>query len=270
MMNDRFFLKLLLALFAGLIAAEVLVVVLFGLRLELILFCFIVVAALTGIAVVVRLLLGERREIDSVSMRRAMQKREGIMQDRLKEYDVDEEFIGGKKVMRPKGERSSSALREHQRGNSASPAAPVSLSIEEAIRLHAGMYGGLEKLLQLMEKIDEASFGSLVQKAGLGTLSRQEVVLRITCMIDEQASSGGAASRKSCIIEGYSMESESFDDYIRRSMSGSEEVSESGDKGFSIELDGAALSKGVGVPPADFSHDPKSMIASLKRAGSHT
>jgi hypothetical protein len=44
-MNDRFFLKLLLALFAGLIAAEVLVVVLFGLRLELILFCFILTSS---------------------------------------------------------------------------------------------------------------------------------------------------------------------------------------------------------------------------------
>ena len=55
-MNERFFLKLLLALFAGLIVAEVVVVALFGLRLELILLCFIVVAALTGIAFVVRLL----------------------------------------------------------------------------------------------------------------------------------------------------------------------------------------------------------------------
>ena len=72
-MNERFFLKLLLFLFTGLIVAEALVVALFGLRLELILLCFIVVAALTGITFVVRLLLGERKEIDSVSMRRAMQ-----------------------------------------------------------------------------------------------------------------------------------------------------------------------------------------------------
>ena len=47
-MNERFFLKILLVLFCGLIAAEVLVVSLFGLKLELILLCFIVASALTG------------------------------------------------------------------------------------------------------------------------------------------------------------------------------------------------------------------------------
>ena len=194
-MNDRFFLKLLLVLFVGLIASEVLVVVLFGLRLELILFCFIVVAALSGIAVVIRLLLRERREIDSVSMRRAMQKRGGIMQDRLREYAVDEEFIGAKTLKRPKGSAS---------------AAPVTVSIEERAFL------------------------------------------------------GEASIQKPCTLESYSMERESFDDYIRRSMNGAVEDSEDG---FSVELDGAALAQGPGVPPPEFSHDPKSVIESLKRAG---
>lgn len=184
-MNERFFLKLLLALFAGLIVAEVVVVALFGLRLELILFCFIVAAGLTGIAFVVRLLLGERREIETVSMRRAMQKRGGIMQERLSEYGVDEEFMGGKRVRR------------------------------------AG-----------------ASAASFAEDAGEG--------------------------EKPTMLVPHSMERESFDDYIRRSMNGAGEDSENG---FSVELDGAALARGTGVPPADFSHDPKSVIDSLKRAG---
>ena len=81
----------------------------------------------------------------------------------------------------------------------------------------------------------------------------------------EQAFSGGAAGQKPCTLESYSMERESFDDYIRRSMNGAVEDSEDG---FSVELDSAALSKGTGVPPEDFSHDPKLVIASLKRAGS--
>ena len=268
-MSERFFLKLLLVLFAGLIAAEVLVVALFGLRLELILLCFIVVAAFTGIAFVVRLLLGERREIETVSMRRAMQKCGGIMQDRLKEYDVDEEFIGSKAVKRPKG--NASALHEQRPESRSESAAQVTVSIEEAIRVHAEMYGGLGELLQLMEKIDEASFGRLVQKAGMGGLSREEVMLKITLMIDEaslfRGDSVGNDGKKPCILEGHTMERESFDDYIRRCMNGAEEDLESADNGFSVELDGAALSKRAGVPPADFSHDPKSVIASLKRAG---
>jgi hypothetical protein len=266
MMNERVFLKLLLFLFAGLIAAEALVVALFGLRLELILLCFIVAAALTGIVFVVRLLQGERSEIDSVSKRRAMQKRGGIMQDRLKEYEVDEEFIGGKTVKRPKG-RSASPVDSGLQGSSSLSAAPVTVSIEEAIRVHAEMYGGLGQLLQMLENIDEASFGRLVQKAGLGDLSREEVLLKITCMVEEHSFSGASAGEKPCILEGHSMDRESFDEYIRRCMNGAEEDAESADNGFSVELDGAALSKGAGVPPADFSHDPKSVISSLKRAG---
>ena len=129
------------------------------------------------------------------------------------------------------------------------------------------MYGGLGQLLKMMENIDEASFGRLAKKAGLGDLSREDVMLKITCMIDEHSFSDGTAEEKPCILEGHTMERESFDDYIRRCMNGAEEDSESADKGFSVELDGAALSKGGGVPPADFSHDPKSVISSLKRAG---
>jgi hypothetical protein len=273
-MNERFFLKLLLALFTGLIAAEALVALLFGLRLELILLCFIVVAALTGIAFVVRLLQGERTEIDSVSMRRAMQKRNGIMQERLKEYDIDDEFIGGKTVKRPKGNTPTPAIHEQLRGSTRPSAAPVSVSIEEAIRVHAEMYGGLGQLLQMMEKIDEVSFGRLVQKAGLGNLSREEVILKITLMVEESSCSSEAAGESEgenpCFLEGHSMDRESFDEYIRRCMSGSGDDPESTDKGFSVELDGEALSKGSGVPPAEFSHDPKSVISSLKRAGSQS
>ncbi len=273
-MNERFFLKLLLLLFAGLIAAEVLVVALFGLRLELILLCFIIVAAFTGIAVVVRLLLGERREIDSVSMRRAREKNGGIMQDRLKDYGVDEEFIGRKTLKRPKGNASATALHEQLDARSTYSAAPVTVTIDEAIRAHAEMYGGFGQLLQLIEKIDDASFGRLVQKAGLGNLSRDEVTLKITLMVEKDSRSCGAAGEadreRPSILEGHSMDKESFDDYIRRCMTGAGDDTECADKGFSVELDGDALSKGSGVPPADFSHDPKSMISSLKRAGSQS
>jgi hypothetical protein len=271
-MNERFFLKLLLILFAGLIAAEVLVVALFGLRIELILLCFIVVAAFTGITFVVRLLQGDRREIESVSMRRARAKNGGIMQERLKDYGVDEEFIGRKPLKRPKENASAPALHEQLNARSTYSAAPVTVTIEEAIRAHAEMYGGLGQLLQLIEKIDDASFGLLVQKAGLDNLSREDVMLKITLMVDEasflRADSGGNDGEKPCILEGHSMDRESFDDYIRRCMTGAGDDPECADKGFSVELDGDALSKGSGVPPADFSHDPKSVIASLKRAGS--
>jgi len=263
-MNERFFLKLLLTLFSGFVAAELLVVLLFGFRLELILFCFVIAVAVTGILLVVRLLLQQPFEMDSVSMRRAREKRTDIMQDRLREYSVDEEFLGGGTVKGAKEHSVVLPINEAQRRRSPS-ADELAVSVEEAIRVHAEMYGGLGPLLQMMEKIDEASFCRLVKKAGLGELSREEVVCKIMFMI-EDSSSPMCDTGEPSALESHSMERESFDEYIRRCMTGAEDDSKSAD-GFSVELDSAALSRAVSVPPADFSHNPASVIASLKRAG---
>ena len=254
-MNERFFLKILLVLFCGLIAAEVLVVALFGLKLELILLCFIVVAALTGILFVLRLLLAERNDIDSVSMRRAKEKSSGIMQDRLKEYSVDEDFLGGK---------------DKHRAGSEEPVLPVRESIEDAIRVHAEMYGGLGELLQMIEKIDDASFERFVKQVGFGEISREEVMLKITLMTNGELNAAECNRVEQSIIEGHSMDKASFDDYIRRCMNVSDEESESADKGFSVELDSAALSKGTVPMPTDFSHDPKAVFSKLNKPGERT
>ena len=271
-MNERFFLKLLLTLFSGLVAAELLVVLLFGFKLELILFCFVIAVALTGILVVLRLLLQQPPEMDSVSMRRAREKHTDIMRDRLREYSVDEEFLGGGSVKGVNENSVASPINAAQKKGNQSAGEPA-VSLEEAIKVHAERYGGLEPLLQMMEKIDEASFYRLVKKAGLGELSREEVMCKISFMIEASSSSirdtGGIDGEQQSALEGHSMEKESFDEYIRRCMTGAEDDSKSAD-GFSVELDSAALSQGAGVPPADFSHDPTSVISSLKRAGAQS
>ena len=247
MMNERLLLKLLLALFSGLIAAELLVVALFGFRLELMLFCFILAVALTGILVVVRLLGQQRPEIDSVSARRAKAKRSEVMRDRLKDYGVDEEFLGATgAAWATEGVRDS--RKPEAKPNTKPSAAYDPATIEEAIKSHAEMYGGLRQLHQIMEKIDEAAFGRLVSRAGLGRLSREEVMVKITMMIEEDGRTAGEVVVEDSALEGYSMERESFDEYIHRCMSGGGEDPDCAD-GFSVELDSAALTKGIGTPP---------------------
>jgi len=262
-MNERLFLKLLLALFSSLMVAELLVALRFGFRLELMLFCFIMALALTGILVVARLLGQQRTEIDSVSARRAAAKRSGLMRDRLRDYAVDEEFLGGESFARSTKRVEDSPLREAL--HRAKPFADDSATtIEESIKLHAAMYGGLEPLRQMMESIDEASLVRLVKKAGFGDLSREEVMVRITLMIEQDGQN--LEGERSSALENHSMEKESFDDYIQRCMGGTGDADCA--DGFSVELDSAALAKGAGVPPTDFSHDPKAAISRLKRAGS--
>jgi len=270
-MNERLFLVLLLALFLGLFAAELLVVAWFGFRLELILFCFIMAVSLTGILVVVRLLLQQPPEIDSVSKRRAKEKRLDIMQDRLKNYSVDDEFLGRESVTQGKGNSPELPMTE-KRGKHCT--GETTSSIERAIRVHADRYGGLGQLLQMMEKIDELSFSRLVTNVGFGEVSREEVLVTIARMIEgDSRFMSDVVERegeRTSVLDGHSMERESFDEYIRRCMVGAEDVDERGDKGFSVELDSSALARGTSVPPADFSHDPKSVMSSLKRAGAQS
>ncbi len=267
-MNERFFLKLLLALFSGLIAVEVLLVVFFGLRLELILLCFILAVALTGIVFVARLLGAGGSESESVSMRRARAMGEATLRDRFHGYGVDEEFLGGDTLKRAK-ERSPVSPKSERRSSTSPFEGENPLSLEQSIRLHAEMYGGLRQLLQMMDKIDEADFARLKAKTGLGNISRSEVICQIRIM--EAAEEGECCDELNSsldeTIRAFSSDRESFDDYIRRSMTSGESQS-SGDDSFAVELDTNALSRGGGTMPADFSHDPKAIIASLKRAGS--
>ena len=267
-MNERFFLKLLLALFSGLLVVELLVLLLFGFRLELIVFCFVIAVAMTGMLVVARLLQQQRAEIDSVSSRRAKAKRSDVMGDRLREYSVDEEFLGGESFRR---EKASSPVPPAESRNSRKPSAGEStMTIEEAIKAHAEIYGGLGQLLQMMEKIDDGAFGHLLKKAGLYEISREEVIVKITLMIEAESpvmeNAVDCQGEEPCILEGHTLDKESFDDYIRRCMTGTEDDEKCGD-GISVDLHDAAILQGTASPPEDFEHNPKSVIASLKRAG---
>lgn len=267
-MDERFFLKLLLVLFAGLIAAELFVVTVFGLRLELILLCFIIAAALTGIVIVARLLLEEQPDIESVSMRRERQKRAGIMQERLREYDVDHEFTGAKRSRIAKG-RVLEPSQSVSSGSGETLAPPTPVSLDEVIRAYAEMYGGFRSMLQVLNQLDDGAFGRLMAKAGLGTLCREKVIHKITQMAEEerQPDIAGSAGEEEAPISGISLDKASFDEYIRRSMTSGEKEQEGADSGFSVELDSDALSRGTGTMPSDFSHDPKAVFAKLKKPG---
>ncbi len=267
-MNERFFLKLLLALFSGLIVAELLVVAFYGLRLELILLCFIIAVALTGIVIVARLLVPERSGSESVSMRRARAMREESLRDRFGEYAVDEEFLDGKgarrskvSVAEPSMPKSSGGSSDLNRGGA--------VSLENSIRAHAEMYGGLRQLLMMMEKIDETAFSQLKAKAGLGGVSKSEVICQIRAMaaVEEGECCETFKSSLDETIKAFSCDRESFEDYIRRSMTTGGDQSSGGDEGFSVELDSAALSQVPGTMPEDFSHDPKAVFSKLKKSG---
>ena len=83
------------------------------------------------------------------------------MKDLLAGYEVDEEFLRDRQV-KP----------QERKSNTASSAMPL----EQAIRAHADLFGGLEKLHEAIERFDEKAFQDLAGKAGISGVSRVEVL----------------------------------------------------------------------------------------------
>lgn len=174
-MNDRLFALLLFSVSLGLAAAE-LALLASAFPPDFSVLVLAVAISLAGMLFSVRLLLGARHAVESVSVRRKRAMQDPVMRERLEGYASDEEFLGG------------------------------------------------------------------------------------ACRCTQSSSS--AFSRLN--LESFSLDREGFQEYIGRSMGGSGENEECG---FSVDLDCDALSRGGGTMPSDFSHDPASVMAGLKRAG---
>jgi hypothetical protein len=255
-MDERLTGKLFFALSAALLAAALAVAAFTGMDAGWMLFAFVLYVALSGMLFAAGMMReqGGGSAIESVSMRRARALREEGMKDLLAGYDVDEEFLHGR-----------SAKPHAGKSDRPEPA----MSLEEAIRAHADLFGGLEKLHEAIERFDEKAFQELARKAGITGVGRIEVMERIRMMAcGEKEELRESVSRSlDDTMKAFALDRGSFDDYIRRCMSAPERTDDSGDDGFSVDLDIASLSQGSSAPPSDWSHDPKAVLARLRKTG---
>jgi len=254
-MDERLTGKLLFALSVALLLAELIIAAFGGMDTGLMLLAFFVYVACSGMLFAGGMMRqGDGSAIESVSMRRARAMREEGMKDILEGYDVDEEFLG----------RRASKPKPGSAGGEFSP-----MPLEQAIRAHAALFGGLEKLHEALERLDEPAFLQLARKAGIEGVSRVQVMEKIRVMAsgekDELPESVGRSLDDT--IKAFALDRGSFDDYINRCMTTTERSGDSGDDGFSVDLDIAGLSQGASAPPTDWSHDPKAILAKLKKPG---
>jgi len=251
-MNER----LAAALFAGisvaLIGAETTLAAIYGFDPGLILFCLALYAGAAGLLFSVKLLLdGGGDRIESVSERRARAKRGdgGILEG----YDVDEEFLGS-------GMRASKPVPAGGR--------PIDdESLKAAISSYAGMAGGLGKLRETIESMDDASFGAMVRKIGASGVPKERALAAIAELASAESGGSGRDEVPPLTI---SLDRETFDDYIRRCMTDGDtciDDDEGSGEGFSVGLDAEGLSRLPGEPPAEFSHKPEAVKAKINRPG---
>ncbi len=265
-MNQRLVAGLLAGLSFGFIVAELLVATLGGFDTGWMVLLLSLFAGLVGLLFGVRTLLEGRREVvESVSERRARAKRDGLAGDLLDDYEIDEEFIG-------RGRRNASSSKPASSNSSAapSPAASADQSLDDAelksaVIAHADMMGGLAGLRARIEAMDELDFYSMARKVGMAGVSR----MRALAVVTELASASGGAKNDEPSPLSLSIDTESFDDYIKRCMSNADtclDEEEGKGDGFSIGLDARDLSSRPGTPPTEFSHDPKAVMERFKRS----
>ncbi|NTV02822.1 MAG: hypothetical protein HGB04_08590 [Chlorobiaceae bacterium] len=249
-MNERLAAGLLAGLSAALIVAETATGALRGFDAGIILFWLALYAGAAGLLFSLRMLSdGGSGRIESVSERRARAKRGdgGILEG----YDVDEEFLGsGQRARKPASAGAGTVDDE---------------SLKAAILSYAGMAGGLGKLSETLEAMDEASFGAMARKIGASGVSKGQALAAVAELA--AAESGGKGGEDVPPLQ-ISLDRETFDDYIRRCMTDRDtciDDDESAGESFSIGLDADGLSRLPGAPPTEFSHSPEAVKAKINR-----
>jgi hypothetical protein len=256
-MNQRHAAGVLAGLSLALIAAETFAL-LAGFDAKMMLLFLSLYAGLTGLLFALRTLFeGKREVIESVSDRRARAKQDSIMGQRLDAYEVDEEFLG-------RGQRGRVPAKPAAHSAPSSPTAsiPSDEELKSAVTAYAGMVGGILKLRETIESMDDAAFASMARKAGMSGVTRSHAL----AVVVEMAAAQGASGSDDAPALSVSIDKESFDDYIRRCMSDPDAcANDEVGGGFSVGLDAEDLSSMPSTPPTDFVHDPKVVMERFNR-----
>ncbi|NTW55027.1 MAG: hypothetical protein HGB15_09810 [Chlorobaculum sp.] len=253
-MNQRLAAGVLAGLSIALCAAETFAA-LAGLDARTMLLFLSLYAGLVGLLFALRTLMeGRREEIESVSDRRVRAKQDSVMGKRLEAYGIDDEFLG-------RGHRSGKLVASRP---SATPAerTPGDEELKSAVIAYAGMVGGVVKLRETIESMDDSAFASMARKAGMSGVTRS----RALAVVVEMVSAQSVASRDEAPALSVSIDKESFDDYIKRCMTEADVCADEDEAGnFAVDLDADGLSAMPSTPPTDFVHDPKAVMHRFNR-----
>lgn len=226
--------KTLLAVAALYILSQVVLFLTVGKDLELILLSLgIFLAIVIGIFAIdfSNLQIG-RPVIESVSMRRAKQPKE-VREQMLRDgYKIDEEFLRPKRFtlydkpsLKPKPAPVTPVAPVEPVDNGSTE--PVLSSIErfeKALLSQAPMFGGLEKLRDTVNSMEETRVLLMLKRMGYKDITVEQVRISIEKLI-AQANAPEEISSKTSYRPKISLNTADFYDYIKRCMSGNDQES---------------------------------------------
>lgn len=229
--------KILLAVALVYILSQVVLFSTVGKDLELILLSLgIFLALVVGVFAIdfANLQIG-RPIVESVSMRRARQSRE-VKEQMLRDgYKIDEEFLRAKRftLYSKPTLKPSHASTDAPPNASAPPLAAQGAELsplekfEKALIGQAPMFGGLEKLRETVNAMEDARLELMLKRMGYKDITVQQVRLTIETLVTK---SNAPAEPETNGAEGnyrpkITLDTVSFYDYIKRCMSGNDQES---------------------------------------------
>jgi hypothetical protein len=227
--------KILLVVALVYILSQVVLFLSVGKDLELILLSLgIFLAVVIGIFAIdfAALQIG-RPVVESVSMRRARQSKE-VREQMLKDgYKIDEEFLHAQRfTLRSKPTLKPSASASPSKGTSSETTPPVVEvspieKFEQALLGQAPMFGGLEKLRETVNAMEDTRLALMLKRMGYKEITVQQVRLSIEKLIAQSQAPNVSVSEQA---EGnyrpkISLDTVGFYDYIKRCMSGHDQES---------------------------------------------
>ncbi len=213
------------------IISQIVLIVTLGKDIELILLSFGLFVASILLLFSLQAFSPGRVKLESVSMRRANAGKD-VQEDMLeKGYAIDDEFL---KQNPFKGlSRKKTPGFEYTRHNngefSSQPEAPSAApSLETMIIRSANMYGGVEKMKEMTDKMDDKTIERMAKQMGYNSHSANEVRQTLETVVQRKTSEQQVkhmpheSDPETCHPK-ISLDSNSFNEYIKRCMSGEQE-----------------------------------------------
>ncbi len=262
-MNERLVSRLLILLSALLLIAELVLVLLYGVRLDMLLLPVICYVGGVGMLMGFTYLKGKRPEVESVSMRRQRAMQDELVRKRLEGYEVDEEFLPG-------GHKKHSPVKPPAAQQPSSPSAnpPVSAGrgvpdedpfkdVEPYLRELAESFGGYSIMIQRVLSMDDVAYKRMLYSLGMEMMEREAFLAPLKSAMEKIVRKQGSSLRSSLDHEG-------MDSYIADVLAGRD--SSPGQGGGTIDLGRDIPSGGSATPPSEFSHTPRSVLDQFKRS----
>lgn len=262
-MSERFVARIIIALSVLLIVSEIVVIVLYGIRFELVFLPFVIFLASLGVVFGITLLKGRRPEIESVSTRRARAMKDDKVRKLLDGYEVDEEFLPGRR------KKNKRAVQKQQNGTPEAREAisrPVSHGtvrdpfegIDPKVFSLAEGFGGFEQMVQKIEAMDAVAFKRLQYALDMQQIDKHQLLQPVKKAL-ARAAGGGVGLREE-------LDHGEMEEYMEQTLTGRKPESAGDNPTYYLDIAMDDLGGRMAPPPGEFSHKPGDVIDHFKKS----